>query len=118
VAQKIQVLLVDDLDGKPVEEGKGDTITFALDGTSYEIDLRDKNVEELRSTFQKYIGAARKVGGGTRGGRGRGARGSGAPARDYDPKAVREWAEKQGIEVSQRGRVPASLVLQFQEANK
>ena len=64
------------------------------------------------------MGAARRVGGQSRGGGRSGAgRSGGAPSRDYDPKAVRAWAESQGIEVSQRGRVPAELVAKFQEAN-
>ena len=58
MAQKVQVLLVDDLDGGEATE----TVSFALDGTSYEIDLSGKNAEELRDAFAKYVGAARKAG--------------------------------------------------------
>jgi len=102
----VQVLLVDDLDGKPVDQGNGDTIRFGLDGAEYEIDLRDKNVDEMRKLFARYIGAARKVGGpGSASRRFRSGR-SASSGRNYNPKAVREWAEKQGIEVSARGRVP------------
>ena len=58
MAQKVQVLLVDDLDGGEASE----TVSFALDGNNYEIDLSGKNATELRDSFAKYVGAARKVG--------------------------------------------------------
>ena len=72
----------------------------------------------MRDAVSKYVAAARRVSSSSRGGgRTRGGRSSAAASRDYDPKAVRAWAESQGIEVSQRGRVPADLVAKFQEAN-
>lgn len=73
----------------------------------------------MRDALDKYVSAARRVSSAARaGGRGRSGGGrSSAASRDYDPKAVRAWAESQGIEVSQRGRVPAELVAKFQEAN-
>ena len=58
MAQKVQVLLVDDLDGGEASE----TVSFALDGSSYEIDLSGKNAEEMRDALAKYVGAARKAG--------------------------------------------------------
>jgi hypothetical protein len=94
VAQRTVVQLTDDLDGKAIAEGKGETVRFDV--------------------VAKYAAAGRRVGGGSRGGR---SRGSSARTRDYDPKAVRAWAEAQGLEVSARGRVPADLVARFQEAN-
>jgi hypothetical protein len=118
VAQRTVVQLTDDLDGKAIPEGRGETVRFGLDSQDYEIDLGEKNAQALRDTIGKYVEAARRVGGGSRGGRPRGSSSS-APARnrDYDPKAVRAWAEAQGLEVSARGRVPADLVAKFQEAN-
>jgi hypothetical protein len=124
VAQRTIVQLTDDLDGKAIPDGKGETIRFGIDRTDYEIDLTDKNAKALRHTFAKYVAAARRTGGGSRSsstrgagtGRGAGQSGSGT-GRGYDPKAVRAWAESQGIEVSRRGRVPADLVAKFQEAN-
>ena len=115
MAQRTVVQLTDDLDGKAIAEGKGETVRFGVDGQDYEIDLGEKNAQALRDTIGKYVAAGRRVGGGSRGGRARGA----APARsrDYDPKAVRAWAEEQGLDVSARGRVPAELVAKFQEAN-
>ena len=62
MAQKVQVILVDDVDGGEAAE----TVSFALDGTSYEIDLAEKNAKELRDAFARYVSAARKVGRGNR----------------------------------------------------
>ena len=125
MAQQTVVQLTDDLDGKPIPDGKGETIRFGLDRTDYEIDLTDKNAKALREMLGRYVAAARRTGNGARGGgarRGTGRRAAadrsgGGSSRDYDPKAVRVWAESQGIEVSQRGRVPADLITRFQEAN-
>ena len=116
MAQRTVVQLTDDLDGKSIPDGKGETVRFGLDNQDYEIDLGDKNAKALRDVIARYVAAGRRVGGGSRGGR---SRTSSAPARtrDYDPKAVRAWAEAQGLEVSQRGRVPSDLVTKFQEAN-
>jgi hypothetical protein len=117
MAQRTVIELTDDLDGKPISEGKGETVRFSLDRTDYEIDLAERNAKALRNDLAKYITAGRRTAGGGRGtGRGRTRTGTG-PARDYDPKAVRAWAESQGIEVSQRGRVPADLVARLQAAN-
>lgn len=124
MAQRTIVQLTDDLDGKSIPDGKGETIRFGLDRQDYEIDLTDKNAKALRDAFATYIGAARRAAGTARaiGGNratsgGRSSRTGAATSRDYDPKAVRAWAESQGIEVSQRGRVPADVVARFQEAN-
>ena len=115
MAQRTVIQLTDDLDGRPISNNKGETIRFGLDRQDYEIDLAEKNAKAMRDALGKYVSAARRAGG--RSGRGRGARPAGGASRDYDPKAVRVWAEAQGIEVSQRGRVPAELVARFQEAN-
>jgi hypothetical protein len=125
VAQRTIVQLIDDLDGKSIPDGKGETVRFGLDRQDYEIDLTDKNAKALRDTVSKYVTAARRTGGGSRSargrdagsGRGRTGQGRSETSRDYDPKAVRAWAESQGIQVSQRGRVPADLIAKFQEAN-
>lgn len=117
MAQRTIVQLTDDLDGKAIPDGKGETVRFGLDSQDYEIDLGDKNAQALRDAVGRYVAAGRRVGGGSRGGRARGERAATARTRDYDPKAVRAWAEAQGLEVSQRGRVPSDLVTKFQEAN-
>jgi hypothetical protein len=119
MAQRTIVQLTDDLDGKTIPDGKGQTIRFGVDRQDYEIDLTDKNAKAFRDTLQTYVAAGRRVTSGPRGSRPRGSGSTAAaPARDYDPKAVRAWAEKQGIEVNQRGRVSAELIAKFQEATR
>jgi hypothetical protein len=111
MAQKVQTLFIDDIDGGEAEG----TVRFGLDGTDYEIDLSADHSKELRKTAAKYIAAGRKVGSPPR------RRGSGAARKNSSggpsPSEVREWAKAQGIEVRDRGRVPAELVVRFQAAS-
>ncbi len=111
MAQKIQTLFIDDLDGGEAEG----TVRFGLDGTDYEIDLSAPHAKALRKSLGKYVGAARKISGaGRRRGHSGGRRNAaGGPS----PSEVREWAKAQGIEVRDRGRVPTELVVKFQAAN-
>ncbi len=104
MAQKVQVLLVDDLDGGTAEE----TVSFGLDGTSYEIDLSKKNAAAFRAAIADYVGHARKAArsGGSSGSRARGK----APIDRDQASAIRDWARKNGHEVSERGRIPARIV--------
>jgi hypothetical protein len=113
MAQKVQVLLVDDLDGGEATE----TVSFALDGSAYEIDLSKKNADVLRDAFAKYVGAARKAGraGGFSGRSSSRSRGSAAMDRDQ-AAAIRSWAKKQGLKVSDRGRIPASIIEQYNQS--
>lgn len=104
MAQKIQTLFIDDLDGG---EAAG-TIRFGLDGTEYEIDLSVAHSEELRTILERYIRHARRTGGTARRAA-RGSRGSSA----VDTAKVREWAKEQGIEIKERGRVPANVVEKY-----
>jgi Lsr2 len=109
VAQKIQTLFIDDIDGSAAEG----TVRFALDGTEYEIDLNAKHAEALRKALAKYVDAARRSTGTVR----RPARsGRRASASGVNTTEVREWAKAQGIEVKDRGRVPAELVVRFRAA--
>ena len=109
MAQKIQVLLIDDLDGSQAEG----TVRFGLDGTEYEIDLNTGHAQALRDALLRYVRAGRRAGGGARrparGGR-KGSMGG------VDSTEIREWAKAQGIEVKDRGRVPAELVARFKAA--
>ena len=110
MAQKIQTLFIDDLDGSTAEG----TVRFGLDGTEYEIDLNEKHAQELRDALARYVSAARRADGGAR----RPARpGRRAPATGLNTTEVREWAKAQGIEVKDRGRVPAELMVRFKAAN-
>ncbi len=109
MAQKIQTLFIDDIDGSEAEG----TVRFALDGTDYEIDLNTKHAEALRKSLARYIDAARRSSGAAR----RPARsGRRSAASGLNTTEVREWAKAQGIEVKDRGRVPAELVVKFRAA--
>ena len=106
MAQKIQVVLEDDLDGGAADE----TVVFGLDGTNYEIDLNKKNARTFRKQLAPFIEHARKAG---RGQRRRSGRTS--SSRQHSG-TVRAWAKDQGIPVSERGRIPASVVEQYESA--
>ena len=107
MAQRIQTLLIDDLDG-----GEADgTVRFGLDGTEYEIDLSAAHSDELRKALGQYLAHARRTSGTARSAA-RTRRGGAT----VDTAKVREWAKGQGIEVKDRGRVPASVVERYQTA--
>jgi len=109
VAQKVQTLFVDDLDGSAADGA----VRFGLDGTDYEIDLNAEHAQALRDALAPYISAGRRAGGATR----RPARtGRKASANGVNSTQIREWAKAQGIEVKDRGRVPAELVVKFKAA--
>jgi hypothetical protein len=107
MAQRIQTLLIDDLDGG---EAAG-TVRFGLDATEYEIDLSATHGDELRKALEQYLAHARRTGGTARSAS-RSRRGSAT----VDTAKVREWAKGQGIEVKDRGRVPAGVVEQYNTA--
>jgi Lsr2 len=111
MAQKIQTLLIDDLDGSQAEG----TVRFGLDGAEYEIDLSAEHAEALRKAVEPYVSAARRASGSAARRPGRSGRRA-ATAAGIDSIAVREWAKSQGIEVKDRGRVPAELVVKFKAA--
>ncbi|RKN42938.1 histone-like nucleoid-structuring protein Lsr2 [Streptomyces hoynatensis] len=114
MAQKVQVLLLDDLSGGEAEE----TVTFALDGKTYEIDLNSENADKLRSALEPYVKAGRRAGGG-RAARGRGGRAaapSGGTGGSQDTAKIRAWAKENGYEVNDRGRVPANIREAYEKA--
>lgn len=113
MAQKVNIVLVDDLDGTEATE----TVTFGLDGSTYEIDLSDGNAAALREALSGYVGHARKVtGGGAR--RSRKSAGSGASSSSSsNTKDVREWAKSQGMDVSERGRISADVQQAYDAAH-
>jgi hypothetical protein len=106
VAQKVQVILVDDVDGGEATE----TVTFGLDGTSYEIDLSANNAAALRDSFAQWVGAARKAG---RSSARPSSRGRSAATDREQTQAIRAWARKQGHKVNDRGRIPADIVAAY-----
>ena len=106
MAQRVTVELEDDLDGGPADE----TLRFGLDGKEYEIDLRKTNASKFRRQLAPYLDHARKAG---RGQRRRPARTPSGRERSGD---IRAWAKGQGISVSERGRIPASVVERYEAA--
>lgn len=107
MAKKVQVMLVDDLDKEsPADE----TVTFALDGVAYEIDLTAENASRLRDTMAVWIGHAERVGGrrsvrvGSRSGR-------------RDVSEIRAWARENGFEVSDRGRISTEIQDAYEKAH-
>lgn len=112
MAQKVQVILVDDLDGGSATE----TVAFSLDGATYEIDLSSKNANKLRESFAPYVDAARKSA--SRPGRRGPARRSAARSGGTQTSDIRAWAKSQRIKVSERGRISADVVAQYNAAHK
>jgi len=106
MAQKVAVVLEDDLDGGPADE----TVRFAIDGTAYEIDLSKKHARALRRKLEPFISHARRAG---RGPRRRGGRSAAGRERGED---IRAWAKARGIAVSDRGRIPAGVAEQYRAA--
>jgi len=112
MAQRVQIVLEDDLDGGVAAE----TVAFGLDGVSYEIDLSDKNAGKLRDEFASWIGHARRSGGRRTTGR-RTAGGSSSASSRRDLSAVRAWARANGHQVSDRGRVSAAVQEAYDKAH-
>jgi hypothetical protein len=108
MAQKVHIVLEDDLDGSPASE----TVSFGLDGKTYEIDLNEKNAGKLRDALAQYVGAARSIGGARRGRKSNNATNLGPSARE-----VRDWARSNGYDVPDRGRIPADVRSAFDAAN-
>jgi hypothetical protein len=115
MARRIVHQLVDDLDGTILEVGEGETVLFSLDGTAYEIDLTDGNAAALREALAPYVSASRSISS-SRGGS------SDAPRKrrrtgQQDYSAIRAWAKDNGYSISERGRVPASVIDAYEAAH-
>lgn len=114
MAQSVKIILTSDLDGGNADE----TVNFALDGKSYEIDLSTEQAAELRESLEEYIKAARRVSaaGTARGGNRRSA---GSTTSKEEMVRMREWAKEQpDLEVSDRGRLSQTVVEAYQNAHK
>jgi hypothetical protein len=112
VAQIREIRLIDDLDGQAADE----TVEFGVDGKNYEIDLSKDNAEKLRDSLAAFVSAARRAGGGRR----RAASSSSArrPSIDREQnQAIRDWARKRGMKVSDRGRIPADVLDAYHQEN-
>jgi hypothetical protein len=106
MAQRVEILLVDDVDGSTADE----TVEFQLDGSKYEIDLSSANAADLRSTIGKWTVHARKVGG-------RPARRTRRTSLGPSPQAMRIWAQTHGYQLSNRGRVPEAIQAAYRAAH-
>ena len=115
MAQKVNIVLVDDIDGGDA----GETVSFALDGVDYEIDLSDKHSTDLRDALALYMAHARRTGGRRRGSRRTSASSSSAstPAGGASAADIRAWARENGWDVPERGRVSADVREAYAAAN-
>lgn len=114
MAQKVTVSLIDDLDGDKAEE----TVEFGLDGKNYEIDLSSSNASQLRDALADFVAAARRPGGRRRSGGAAVAAAARRPAVDREQnQAIRDWARKRGMKVSDRGRIPADVLESYHQEN-
>ncbi|HVV18215.1 MAG TPA: Lsr2 family protein [Pseudonocardiaceae bacterium] len=109
MAARTVVHLIDDVDGGEADE----TVNFSLDGVEYAIDLSSSNADNLRKALGEFINSARRIGKAGKAGKTQ-VRPGGDRAQN---QAIREWARRNGHQVSERGRIPAELIAQFQQAN-
>ncbi|MBD8467070.1 Lsr2 family protein [Plantibacter sp. CFBP 8798] len=113
MAQKIVTTLVDDLDGSELKQGEGKTITFGLKGSTYEIDLSEKNEKALRAALEPYIKAARSSS------KSKAASSAGSTRSNKEElSAARSWLRANGHDISDRGRIPGALLEKFRAAAK
>ena len=107
MAQKVQVILVDDIDGGSATE----TVSFSLDGTAYEIDLNQANASRMRDALAPYVGTARRLGGRSSAGKGR------SRGRNNKTAEIRAWARDNGHKVNERGRIPGDIVAAYEKSH-
>lgn len=106
MASRVRVILEDDLDGRPADE----TVTFALDGVRYEIDLASDHANQLRDDLAPWVSSARRTGG-------RKIASPARSARRADLDDIRRWGRAQGWQISDRGRVPQNIVEAYDQAH-
>lgn len=106
MATRVETTLIDDLDGSEAAE----TVTFDLDGKSYEIDLSQPNADALRGSLAAFVSKARRTGG-------RRQTGTSAPRSTSNTKQIRAWAESQGLKVNLRGRLNAEVLEAYEKAH-
>jgi hypothetical protein len=110
MAQKVEIVLVSDLDGGPADE----TVHFGIDGANYEIDLSAGDATALRTAFRQYVKAGRKVPAAASA-RGRTRPGTAGGAGRGDTRKIREWAREHGYDVSGRGRISSEVAEAYQK---
>ena len=101
------VEVVDDFDGSPADQ----TVRFAFNGASYEIDLSREHFEDFAEAIQPYIKAGRKTGSTRRRGN------AGNPTQRLENAKIRAWAQGEGLDVSDRGRIPTPIVEAYRKAH-
>lgn len=106
--QKTVVTLIDDTDGTEASE----TITFAVDGRNYTLDLNEENAAKFRAALEPWIGSARKAGAPPAKPKVRGA------LDRAQAQAIREWAQAQGLHVGDRGRIPATVQKAWEDGHR
>lgn len=112
MAQRVQVILVDDLDGGQADE----SVKFGLDGFAYEIDLSHEHAGALREKLSEYVAVARRIGRyttSTKSSAPTAAPRSRTPIDREQNKAIREWAAREGKKVSDRGRIPQHIIDEY-----
>jgi len=112
MAQRVQVQMVDDLDGSEASQ----TVPFSLDGVTYEIDLSEDNASALRDELGRYVAAARRIGGRkVRLATGQTLAGPSGSGTDRERnRQIREWAQANGYEVAERGRLSSEIIAGFE----
>lgn len=110
MAQRVITQLVDDIDGTEIADGSGETVSFALDGVSYEIDLSSKNADAFRGLFQDHVAVARKIGR-------KSAPAGKRPQAGPSAAEIRDWARSTGLSVPERGRIPADVREAYESKN-
>jgi hypothetical protein len=113
MAQKVKVTVVCDLPHDGEVEGQ-ETVQFSFDGASYEIDVCSKHAKELREKVGQYADHARKASGGSGGGGRRRPRTG--PGRERSGE-IRAWAKQRGYKVSERGRIPATIIQEYEASH-
>ena len=109
MAQRVITQLISDLSGDEIAEGEGETVEFSYRGTSYKIDLTDKEAAAFDKAIATYVDNATKLGGRRKS--------SPAGSSGYNAKDVRAWAKSQGIDVPERGRIPGDVLEKYRAAN-
>ncbi|MEU8122642.1 Lsr2 family protein [Spirillospora sp. NPDC049024] len=112
MAQKVQIILTDDVDGGEAAE----TVSFGIDGAAYEIDLSEANAARLRAALHPFMGGGRRLKA-VKGGKATGRGAAGASSDRGRSGDIRAWAREQGIAVNDRGRIPADVIEQYQAAH-
>lgn len=123
MAKQVTTQLVDDIDGSVIDDESGETIEFAVSGVEYVIDMKTKNANEFHRKLDYYIEHATRVGGRKRRpspsvAASTSATSTAATRRDpAQTRAIRQWAADNDYEISDRGRIPESIVEAYDAAH-